>query len=118
MEGYVPILLASLVALSVPILILLLARILMRRKPNPVKSEPYECGNPIEHQAHDFRFSIRYYIIAVLFVIFDVETVFLYPWAVTLKKLALFGFIEMIVFLAILVVGYVYAWKKEALKWA
>ena len=117
MEAYVPILVSSLVALSVPILILLVARIVMRRKPTPVKGEPYECGNPVERPASDFRFSIRYYIIAVLFVVFDVETVFLYPWAVTLKKLALFGFIEMMVFLAILLVGYVYAWRKEALRW-
>jgi len=64
------------------------------------------------------RFSIRYYLIAVLFVIFDVETVFLFPWAVMFDKLALFGFIEMMIFLAILVVGYVFVWKRGALNWA
>ena len=67
--------------------------------------------------AHDTRFSIRYYLIAVLFVVFDVETVFLFPWAVMYRKLALFGFVEMLVFLGILVVGYVYAWKRGALQW-
>ena len=68
--------------------------------------------------AHDHRFSIRYYLIAVLFVIFDVETVFLFPWAVMFDKLALFGFIEMMVFLVILIIGYVYIWNRGALKWA
>lgn len=122
MEEYVPILVASLIALSVPVLILIFARVMIfltqrKKAPSAVKVEPYECGNPVENPAFEFQFSIRYYIIAVLFVVFDVETVFLYPWAVTLDKLALFGFIEMMVFLAILIVGYVYAWRKEALTW-
>lgn len=117
MEAYVPILVASLVALSIPIIIILFARIVMRRNPSPVKYEPYECGNPVIKPAHEFQFSIRYYVIAVLFVVFDVETVFLYPWAVTLKKLGLFGFVEMMIFIAILIAGYIYAWRKEALRW-
>jgi NADH:ubiquinone oxidoreductase subunit 3 (subunit A) len=68
--------------------------------------------------AHDHRFSIRYYLIAVLFVVFDVETIFLFPWAVMFDRLALFGFIEMTVFLGILVIGYVYVWNRGALDWA
>ena len=64
------------------------------------------------------RFSIRYYVIAVLFVVFDVETIFLFPWAVSFDRLAVFGFVEMMIFLAILLVGYVYAWKRGALEWA
>ena len=80
--------------------------------------EPYECGNEAETFAHDHPFSIRYYLIAVLFVIFDVETIFLFPWAVMFDKLALFGFIEMMVFLAILVAGYIFVWNRGALNWA
>jgi len=116
-NAYIPILLFLLVAMSFPVITLLIARALRAGKPNPVKNEPYECGVPPETLAHDTRYSVRYYLIAVLFVIFDVETVFLFPWAVMLRKLALFGFVEMLVFLAILVVGYVYAWRKGALQW-
>ena len=77
-----------------------------------------ECGNEPASFAHDHPFSIRYYLIAVLFVIFDVETIFLFPWAVVYDRLALFGFVEMMVFLGILVVGYIFVWKRGALNWA
>lgn len=117
MNAYIPILLFVLVAVSFPVITLLIARALRAGKPDPVKSEPYECGVPVQTEAHQTRYSVRYYLIAVLFVIFDVETVFLFPWAVLLDRLALFGFLEMVVFLAILVAGYVYAWRKGALQW-
>jgi len=117
-EQYVPILVYALVAISFPIIALLLARIFRAGSPDPVKAEPYECGVAAETKAFDTRFSIRYYLIAVLFVVFDVETIFLFPWAVSFQRLALFGFIEMLIFLAILLVGYVYAWKRGALEWA
>jgi NADH-quinone oxidoreductase subunit A len=115
---YIPILVFTLVALAFPIVTLLIAKLLRAGRFDPVKAEPYECGVPATSLAHDTRFSIRYYLIAVLFVVFDVETVFLFPWAVMYRKLALFGFIEMLVFLAILVVGYIYAWRRGALQWA
>jgi NADH-quinone oxidoreductase subunit A len=118
MEHYVPILIFTLVAISVPIIILLIARLIRFGSYDPVKAEPYECGIKATSTAFDTRFSIRYYLIAVLFVVFDVETIFLFPWAVMFDKLALFGFIEMMVFLAILLVGYVYAWRRGALEWA
>ena len=118
MEHYVPILIFTLVAVSGPIIILLIARLIRFGSYDPVKAEPYECGNKVTSLAFDNRFSIRYYLIAVLFVVFDVETIFLFPWAVMFDKLALFGFIEMMVFLAILLVGYVYAWRRGALEWA
>lgn len=118
MDAYIPILLFVLVAISFPIVTLLIARVIRAGRYDPVKAEPYECGVPATTLAHDTRFSVRYYLIAVLFVVFDVETVFLYPWAVIFRKLALFGFVEMLVFLGILVVGYVYAWKRGALQWA
>ena len=85
-------------------------------KYNKVKLEPYECGIEPITDARD-RYSIRYYLVAMLFVIFDVETVFMFPWAVIFDKLLLFGLIEMIVFIFILVVGYYYAWQKGALEW-
>ena len=118
MSAYIPILLFTLVAVSFPIITLLIAKVIRSGSYNAVKAEPYECGIVPTTQAHDTRFSVRYYLIAVLFVVFDVETIFLFPWAVMFRKLALFGFIEMFVFLTILVVGYVYAWKRGALQWA
>jgi NADH-quinone oxidoreductase subunit A len=118
MEQYVPILVFILVAVSFPIVTLLLAKVVRAGSPDPVKAEPYECGVKAPTLALDTRFSIRYYLIAVLFVVFDVETIFLFPWAVVFSKLALFGFIEMMVFLAILLVGYLYAWRRGALEWA
>jgi len=117
-EHYVPILVYTLVAISFPIIALLMAKVVRAGAPDPVKAEPYECGVKTSTTAFDTRFSIRYYLIAVLFVIFDVETIFLFPWAVSFERLALFGFIEMVVFLAILLVGYIYAWRRGALEWA
>jgi NADH-quinone oxidoreductase subunit A len=118
MQQYIPIVVFTLVAISFPIIALLLAKVIRAGSPDPVKAEPYECGVKAPTTAFDTRFSIRFYLIAVLFVVFDVETIFLFPWAVMFEKLAVFGFIEMVVFLAILVVGYVYAWKRGALEWA
>jgi NADH-quinone oxidoreductase subunit A len=118
MAHYVPILIYTLVAISIPIIALLLAKVVRAGAPDPVKADPYECGVEITSYAHDTRFSIRYYLIAVLFVVFDVETIFLFPWAVAFDKLPVFLFVEMFVFLAILLVGYVYAWRRGALEWA
>jgi NADH-quinone oxidoreductase subunit A len=116
-SAYIPILVFTLVAVSFPIVTLLLVKLVSAGSYHPVKAEPYECGIEPATLAYDTRFSARYYLIAVLFVVFDVETVFLYPWAVMFRKLALFGFIEMTVFLAILVVGYLFAWRRGALSW-
>jgi len=117
MKNYIPLFVYGLIVLSLPLIILLLARFFMLKKPSPVKEEPYECGNPIKTEAYQYRFSIRYIIIAILFVIFDVETIFIYPWAATFDKLGLFGLAEMVIFLVILIVGYIYAFKEGALKW-
>ena len=114
--AYIPILLFILVAVGFAIFTLLLSGLLHPEKYNKVKLEPYECGIEPDTDARD-RYSIRFYLVAMLFVIFDVETVFMFPWAVIMDELALFGLIEMIVFLFILVVGYVYAWRKGALEW-
>ena len=86
------------------------------QKPSVVKSQTYECG--METIGGSWvQFNFRYYYFALLFVIFDVETVFMYPWAVHFKQLALFGLVEMAIFVAILLVGYLYAWKKHAMEW-
>lgn len=113
---YIPILLFVVIATGFAIFTLLFSRLVNAEKANPVKLEPYECGIEPATDARD-RYSIRYYLIGMLFVIFEVETIFLYPWAVSLDRLALFGLIEMLVFLFILIVGYMYAWRKGALEW-
>ena len=116
LRAYIPILLFVIVATAFAVITLLVSRLVSAHKPHPVKLEPYECGIEPLTDARD-RYSIRYYLIAMLFVIFEVETIFLYPWAVALDRLAVFGLIEMLVFLFILVVGYMYAWRKGALEW-
>lgn len=117
LDAYIPILLFILVAIGFAIFALVFAWLIRPEKYNRVKLEPYECGIEPTTDARD-RYSIRYYLVAMLFVVFDVETVFMFPWAVIMKQLALFGLIEMIVFLFILIVGYFYAWKQGALEWA
>ena len=116
MVEYAPILVFLAVATVFPVATLVVARLLRPSVFNKIKAEAYECGVPPSGEARA-RYPVRFYIIAVLFVVFDVETIFLFPWAVKFKVLGLFGFIEMLVFLGILVVGYAYAWKKGALEW-
>jgi NADH-quinone oxidoreductase subunit A len=118
MGNYLPILLFLVVGVLFVLVALVAASVLRHRVTGRTNREPYECGNEPETLALEHRFSIRYYLIAVLFVVFDVETIFLYPWAVMFDRLGLFGFIEMAVFLAILVVGYIYVWRRGALRWA
>lgn len=83
---------------------------------NPAKSEPYECGIPTESPAW-IQFNVGYYLFAIIYLIFDVETVFLFPWAVVMKTIGLRAFIEIIIFFFVLGLGLLYAWKKGALKW-
>ena len=117
LNAYIPILIFLIVAIGFAIVLLLFAWLIRPDKYNKVKLEPYECGIETVGDARD-RYSVRYYVVAMLFVIFDIETVFLFPWAVILDELALFGLIEMFVFLGILIAGYFYAWRKGALDWA
>ena len=118
MESYFPVLLFIVVAAGFVVVTLLAAKLLRHGGSGSTNRDPYECGNEPETFALQHRFSVRYYLIAVLFVVFDVETVFLYPWAVLFDKLGLFGFIEMTIFLTILIVGYIYVWRRGALEWA
>ncbi|MEE2965258.1 MAG: NADH-quinone oxidoreductase subunit A [Acidobacteriota bacterium] len=115
-EAYIPVLLFVLVAIAVAVGILMFTSLIASSKYNKVRLQPYECGVEPDTDARG-RYSIRYYLIGMLFVIFDVETVFMFPWAVIMDELLLFGLIEMLVFLFILVIGYVYAWRKGALEW-
>jgi NADH-quinone oxidoreductase subunit A len=116
MAPYVPVLLFFLFAVALPLALLGIAAVVRPNRPLPGKLAPYECGVETSSDARG-RQSVHYYIIAVLFVIFDVETVFLFPWAVKYKSLGLFGLVEMAVFVLILVVAYAYAWRKGALQW-
>ena len=117
LSTYIPIVIFIAVATGFAVFTLVFTSLIHPSKYNKVKLEPYECGIEPATDARD-RYSIRYYLVAMLFVIFDVETVFMFPWAVIFDELKLFGLIEMIVFIFILVVGYFYAWKKGALEWA
>lgn len=115
-SDYLPVLIFLMVATAFGIGSLLIGELLRLKKPYSEKLMPYESGNPPVGEPR-YRFSVKFYIIAMLFVIFDVEAIFLYPWAVVFDKIGLYAFIEMIIFIVILFVGYVYAWKKEAFKW-
>jgi NADH-quinone oxidoreductase subunit A len=117
--GYIGIfLIASLVFAATTILLPVVLRRLhiVPRKPNPQKDATYECGMETSGTSLP-KFNFRYYFFALLFVIFDIQVVFLYPWAVELKQLKLFGLVEMLAFVLILIVGFIYAWKKGVLRW-
>ncbi len=115
-EGYLPIFIFGVVAILFPIVVLWIARYIRPSAPGEVKLEAYECGIRAASDSRG-RYTVRFYIIAILFVIFDVETIFLFPWAVRYKQLGWFGVAEVAVFLAILIVGYIWAYKKGALEW-
>jgi NADH-quinone oxidoreductase subunit A len=114
---YIPIFLFALLAAAFPAVTLLIFN-LIRPTPRPTgaKLKPYECGIPPEGDARG-RYSVRFYIVAILFVVFDVETIFLFPWAVRFGALGLYGLVTMFVFLGILIIGYVWLYKKGALEW-
>ena len=116
LDIYLPILVLIAIALAFALGSVIFSRLVGQKKPSAVKLAPYECGMPLIGTARE-RVSVKFYIIAMLFILFDIEAVFLYPWAVVFKKLGLFGFAEMGVFIAILLIGYIYVWKKGALEW-
>ena len=115
-QNYVPIFIFLLVAFAIAAGTLVVASIIRPKNPSKTKLMPYECGiDPLDDARK--RYTIRFYIVAILFVVFDVETIFLFPWAVQFKALGMFGFLEMLIFLGILIVGYIWIWKKGALEW-
>jgi len=116
LQDYYPIFLHFAFAIALAIIVIVLGVLFGPRRPTAKKSAPYESGM-IPYGAGTRRFSVRYYLIAVLFILFDVETIFFIPWAVVLRELGVAGIIEMLLFVGILMVGFVYAWKKGALEW-
>ena len=113
---YLPLLLHILAAAIVASAIVILSWILGKRRPTRAKLSPYECGIAPVGDARN-RFSVKFYLVAMLFILFDVEGVFLYAWAVILRDLKMFGFWEMMVYIAIVLVGFFYVWKKGVLDW-
>ena len=120
LENYFPILLFILVGIAFGVVPVLLggglSRLLGVHRPDSEKLSPYECGFEAFEDAR-MKFDVRYYLVAILFILFDLEIAFLFPWAVVLQEIGLFGFLAMMMFLAILVVGFIYEWKKGALEW-
>jgi NADH-quinone oxidoreductase subunit A len=115
-ENYIPILLFIGVSIAFGALALLLGSLVRPNRPYRAKLSPYESGSPLFSDAR-IQFPMRYYIIAMLFVIFDIEVIYMIPWAVRFQSLGLLGLIEMLVFIGILLAGFWYAWKKGALEW-
>ncbi|HEV3239273.1 MAG TPA: NADH-quinone oxidoreductase subunit A [Casimicrobiaceae bacterium] len=116
LEQYFPILLFIIVGVGMGMVLLTVGRFVAPNRPDPEKLSPYECGFEAFEDAR-MRFDVRYYLIAILFILFDLEIAFLFPWAVVLRDIGSFGFWSMMIFLAILIVGFVYEWKKGALEW-
>lgn len=114
--AYLPIIILVTIAMLFGLGSLVFSSLIGPKKPSTVKLAPYECGCEPVGTARE-RFSIKFYIIAMLFILFDIEAVFLYPWSVLFKRLGMFGLVEMAVFIVILFVGYIYVWKKGALEW-
>ncbi|MEN9760208.1 MAG: NAD(P)H-quinone oxidoreductase subunit 3 [Pseudomonadota bacterium] len=115
-ESYLPVLLFILVGIGVGIGPMVIGKLLGPSRPDPEKLSPYECGFEAFEDAR-MQFDVRYYLVAILFILFDLEIAFLFPWAVSLGAIGFTGFMAMMVFLAILVVGFIYEWKKGALDW-
>ena len=115
-QDYLPILLLLAVAIGLGIVLLLAAAILAVRNPDPEKVSAYECGFNAFYDAR-MKFDLRFYLVAILFIIFDLEIAFLFPWAVAFKDISMLGFWSMMVFLAVLTIGFAYEWKKGALEW-
>ncbi len=113
---YAPIFIFILIAIGMGAAPLVLTLFVSEQKPNAEKMSAYECGFEAFEDAR-LQIDVRFYLLAILFVIFDLESAFLFPWAIVLDQIGLFGFVEMVMFLVILLVGYVYAWKKGALQW-
>ena len=116
LNEYLPILIFIFIAFSIAVLIMLSSFILGPNSPDLEKNSPYECGFEAFDDARG-RFDVRFYLVAILFIIFDLEVAFLFPWSVTLSSLGLFGFWSMMSFLLILIIGFIYEWKKGALEW-
>ena len=117
LTDYLPIVAMAILAIVFAIASILVSHAFRPNRPNPVKLSAYECGNDPVRLPRGERFSVKFYVVAMLFIIFDIETIFLFPWAIVFRQLGLFGLIEMAVFIALVFVAYVYIWKKGGLDW-
>ena len=113
---YLPILVFIFIGLGLGVAMLSAGALLSPHRPDVVKSAPYECGFSAFESAH-IPFDVRFYLIAILFIIFDLETAFFFPWALVLRQVGWFGLIAMMIFLGLLVIGFIYEWKRGALEW-
>jgi NADH-quinone oxidoreductase subunit A len=116
LDAYGPLLLMFIAAMGISGAILTVSVLVGRRRPSRAKEQPYECGIRPTGDARE-PFSVQYYLVALLFILFDIEAIFLYPWALVYRDLRLFGFVEMLLYIIILLAGYIYLWKKGALDW-
>src|SRR5579871_1670793 len=116
LQAYLPLLIHLLVAAFLATMLITLSTVIGWRRPNKAKQQPYECGITPTGDARE-PFSVKFYLVAMVFILFDVEAIFLYPWAYIFKSLRWFGFVEMLLYIGILLVGYFYLWKKGALDW-
>jgi len=116
LENYLPILIFICVALALGAGMIMVGAVLGPHRPDAQKNSPYECGFEAFEDSR-MKFDVRYYLVAILFIIFDLEIAFLFPWAVALDQIGMFGFVAMMLFLGVLVVGFIYEWKKGALEW-
>ena len=116
LKEYLPIILFLIIALGLSVAFIIVNFILSPKNPDPEKLSAYECGFEAFDDARG-RFDVRFYLVAILFIIFDLEVAFLFPWAITLGKIGIFGFWSMIIFLGVLTIGFIYEWKKGALEW-
>jgi len=116
MQGWLSIILMIVLGLLFAVPSVALSQFLGPRKPSPEKSAPYECGMPAVGDARE-RMSVKFYLVAMIFLLFDIEVAFLYPWAMALRELGWPGFIQVVLFMALLLAGYVYVWRKGALDW-
>ena len=116
LNNYIPVLIFIVIGLGLGTVMIFMGSMLGPHRPDSDKQSPYECGFEAFEDSR-MKFDVRYYLVAILFIIFDLEIAFLFPWAVALEEIGMFGFVAMAIFLLILVIGFVYEWKKGALEW-
>ncbi|CEK11986.1 NADH dehydrogenase I subunit A [Legionella hackeliae] len=116
LSQYLPILVFIVIGLVIGLVMLAAGSLLGKHNPDSVKNAPYECGFGVFESSH-IPFDVRFYLVAILFIIFDLETAFFFPWALVLRKIGWFGFSAMMIFLGLLVIGFIYEWKRGALEW-
>lgn len=116
-EVYFPVLVQAIIAMAIAVGLIGVSALLGKRAKSPLKDTPYESGMAPVGSARE-RFSVKFYLVGMIFILFDIEAIFLYPWAVVYRKLKIFGFFEMLIFILIVLVGFFYCWKKGAMDWS